>query len=81
VPDKSEATSVNESRDGTGSSDHDLPYEFGKRLSSAALSPFTFRQYAKLQILRGRIEQSDPPRSPAAKGTDQLVTTGSTPTS
>jgi hypothetical protein len=75
VPDTSETTSVNESRDGTGSSDHDLPYEFGKRLSSAALSPFTFRQYAKLQILRGRLEKSDPPRSPAVEAADPLVST------
>jgi len=73
VPDKPEGTSVNESRDGTGSSDHDLPYEFGKRLSSEALSPFTFRQYAKLQILRGRFEKNDPPRPPEAEATDQLA--------
>jgi hypothetical protein len=51
-----ETTVVNESRDGVGSADHDLPYTFGNRLSSAALSPFTFREYLRLQMLLGRFE-------------------------
>jgi hypothetical protein len=53
---EAEATIVNESRDGVGSADHDLPYTFGNRLSSSALSPFTFREYLRLQMLRGRFE-------------------------
>jgi hypothetical protein len=59
MPDNSEAmeaTVVSESRDGVGSADHDKPYTFGARLSSTALSPFTFREYVRLQILRGRFE-------------------------
>jgi len=64
MPDNPEATVVSESRDGTGSSDHDEPYEFGKRLSSDALSPFTFRQYARLQIMRGRFEKTEPAVAP-----------------
>jgi hypothetical protein len=56
MPDNQEATVVNESRDGVGSADHDQPYTFGNRLSSAALSPFTFREYIRLQMLRGRFE-------------------------
>ena len=53
---EAEATVVNESRDGVGSADHDQPYTFGNRLSSSALSPFTFREYLRLQMLRGRYE-------------------------
>ena len=53
---EAEATVVNESRDGVGSADHDQPYTFGNRLSSSALSPFTFREYLRLQMLRGRFE-------------------------
>lgn len=53
---EAEATVVSESRDGVGSADHDQPYTFGNRLSSTALSPFTFREYLRLQMLRGRFE-------------------------
>ena len=56
-----EATVVSESRDGTGSADHDQPYTFGARLSSMALSPFTFREYVRLQMLRGRFEDPNWP--------------------
>jgi hypothetical protein len=56
-----EATIVNESRDGVGSADHDEPYTFGARLSSTALSPFTFREYVRLQMLRGRFEDPNWP--------------------
>ena len=59
MPDNQEATEatvVNESRDGVGSADHDEPYTFGNRLSSTALSPFTFREYLRLQMLLGRWE-------------------------
>jgi hypothetical protein len=56
MSDNQEATAVNESRDGVGSGDNDQPYTFGLRPSSAALSPFTFREYVRLQMLRGRFE-------------------------
>jgi hypothetical protein len=58
---EAEATVVNESRDGVGSGDHDQPYTFGNRLSSSALSPFTFREYLRLQMLRGRFEDPNWP--------------------
>jgi len=58
MPDNQETETivVNESRDGVGSADHDQPYTFGNRVSSTALSPFTFREYVRLQMLRGRFE-------------------------
>ncbi len=56
MPENQEATSVNESHDGVGSADHDEPYTFGNRLRSTWLSPFTFREYVRLQMLRGRYE-------------------------
>jgi hypothetical protein len=46
----------NESHDGTGSGDHDRPYSFGHRLTADAPSPFTVRQFARLQVLRSRVE-------------------------
>jgi hypothetical protein len=82
MPNKPESVVVNESRDGVGSSDHDVPYEFGRRVSSDALSPFTFRQYARLQIMRGRFEKPEPPKEPQeseAIRTDRLLRTLSAP--
>jgi hypothetical protein len=82
MPETPEAPVVNESRDGVGSSDHDVPYEFGRRLSSDALSPFTFRQYARLQIMRGRFEKPTPPKEPQesdAIRTDRILRTLSAP--
>ena len=42
--------------DGTGAGDHDLPYIFGRRPRTLAPFPFTTRQYARLVILRGRVQ-------------------------
>jgi hypothetical protein len=64
MPDNQEAREaiiVSESRDGVGSADHDQPYTFGNRLSSSALTPFTFREYIRLQMLRGRFEDPNWP--------------------
>jgi hypothetical protein len=44
------------SRDGQGAGDHDLPYSFGRRPTCRAPFPFTERQFARLLILRSRIE-------------------------
>jgi hypothetical protein len=44
------------SQDGTGSADHDLPYRFGWRPRVETPFPFSTRQYARLLVLRSRIE-------------------------
>ena len=42
------------SKDGSGASDNDQPYTFGRRPRAIAPWPFTERQYAKLLVVRGR---------------------------
>jgi hypothetical protein len=44
------------SRDGTGAADHDVPFRFGRRPRAAAPYPFSTRQYARLLVLRGKVE-------------------------
>jgi hypothetical protein len=44
------------SLDGTGASDHDQPYRFGCRPRANAPYPFNTRQYARLLVLRGRVQ-------------------------
>jgi len=41
--------------DGVGSADHDHPYVFGRRPSSAAPFPFSTRQYVRLLLVRCRL--------------------------
>ena len=55
------------SRDGTGGGDHDLPYRFGRRPRAEAPFPFSTRQYARLLVLRSRIEGGLPGDDPADK--------------
>jgi hypothetical protein len=55
------------SRDGTGGGDHDLPYRFGWRPRAEAPFPFSTRQYARLLVLRSRIEGGLPGDDPADK--------------
>jgi hypothetical protein len=43
------------SLDGTGAGDHDLPYRF-HRPRSGACYPFSTRQYARLLIMRSRVQ-------------------------
>jgi hypothetical protein len=43
-------------RDGTGAADHDEPFRFGHRPSASAPFPFSTRQYARLLVLRSRVE-------------------------
>ena len=42
------------SLDGSGAGDHDEPYRFGRRPRTDAPFPFTFRQYARLLVVRSR---------------------------
>jgi hypothetical protein len=44
------------SRDGIGAADHDQPYRFGCRPRAAVPYPFSTRQYARLLVLRGRVQ-------------------------
>jgi hypothetical protein len=44
------------SLDGDGSADHDQPYRFGFRPRASAPYPFNTRQYARLLVLRGRMQ-------------------------
>ena len=40
--------------DGLGSADHDRPYVFGRRPTSAVPFPFSTRQYLRLLLMRSR---------------------------
>lgn len=42
--------------DGNGAADHDTPFKFGWRPRAAATYPFSMRQYARLLVLRSRVE-------------------------
>jgi hypothetical protein len=44
------------SLDGTGAGDHDQAYTFGRRPSLEAPFPFSTRAYARLLVLRSRLE-------------------------
>lgn len=43
-------------KDGTSAADNDQPYRFGRRPNSLATYPFNERQFARLLILRGRVQ-------------------------
>src|ERR1051326_5676075 len=43
-------------RDGMGAADHDVPYTFGRRPNASAPYPFATREYARLLILRSRVQ-------------------------
>jgi hypothetical protein len=42
--------------DGPGAGDHDQPYRFGWRPRADVPYPFNTRQYARLLVLRGRVQ-------------------------
>jgi hypothetical protein len=44
------------SHDGSGAGDHDRPYTFGRRPRQSTPYPFSTRQYARLLVLRSRID-------------------------
>jgi hypothetical protein len=46
------------SKDGSGASDNDQPYNFGRRPRSIAPWPFTERQYIRLLMMRGRFMEA-----------------------
>jgi hypothetical protein len=46
-------------RDGLGAGDHDQPYHFGHRPRPDTTYPFSTRQYVRLLVLRGRIQDGD----------------------
>ena len=46
------------SLDGQGAGDHDQPYRFGWRPRASVPYPFNTRQYARLLVLRGRVQDS-----------------------
>jgi hypothetical protein len=45
------------SLDGDSSGDHDQPYRFGWRPRASVPYPFNTRQYARLLVLRSRLEE------------------------
>lgn len=42
--------------DGEGAGDHDLPYRFGRRPTVAQPCPFSTREFARLLVLRSRVQ-------------------------
>ena len=44
------------SLDGSGSADHDHPYKFGRKPRAVAPYPFSTRQFSRLLVLRGRVQ-------------------------
>ena len=44
------------SLDGVGSGDHDAEYRFGRRPKALAPFPFTTREFARLLVLRSRVD-------------------------
>ena len=53
--------------DGHGAGDCDQPYVFGRRPTSSATGPFTTHQFARLLVLRSRVQAGQ-------FGTDDLTT-------
>ena len=46
------------SRDGAAGGDHDQPYRFGWKPTANVPYPFNTRQYARLLVLRSRVQDS-----------------------
>ena len=58
-------------RDGLGAGDHDQPYRFGWKPRASVPYPFNTRQYGRLLVLRGRVQDGllgadDTERAPRA---------------
>ena len=47
---------MRESRDGYGSGDHDGPFIFGRQPRALAPFPFSTREFARLMVLRSRLQ-------------------------
>ncbi len=52
------AATIEGTLDGSGAGDHDQPYRFGRNPSVMQPFPFSTHEFARLLILRGRL-QSD----------------------
>jgi hypothetical protein len=50
------STCCGRSHDGPGAGDHDLPYRFGRAPRASGTYPFSTRQYARLLVLRSRVQ-------------------------
>jgi len=69
------------SLDGNSAGDHDQPYRFGWRPRASVPYPFNTRQYARLLVLRsrlqdgvaGEVEADGTPRSAALHGVDSSL--------
>jgi hypothetical protein len=55
-PDTQAPRSTVGTRDGSGAGDHDQPFRFGWRPRAEVPYPFNTRQYVRLLVLRGRIQ-------------------------
>ena len=44
------------SLDGDGAGDRDMPFRFGRRPNTLAPYPFSTRQYGRLLVLRGQVQ-------------------------
>jgi hypothetical protein len=51
-----ETTTPAGSHDGDGAGDHDHPFKFGRKPRAVAPYPFSTRQFVKLLVLRGRVQ-------------------------
>ena len=54
-----EIQAVTGTLDGDGAGDCDQPYVFGRRPSTNATGPFKTREYARLLVLRSRIQAGE----------------------
>jgi hypothetical protein len=51
-------TASSATTDGTSTAAYDMPYRFGRRPSARATFPFTERQFGRLLIVRGRVQDA-----------------------
>ena len=66
TPVTDEAVDLTGTKDGDTAADHDEPYRFGRRPTTLAPHPFSERQYARLLILRSRVQSIDSLQDQAA---------------
>ena len=53
---QAQSASIDGTLDESGAGDHDLPYRFGRKPTSSQPFPFSTHQYARLLILRSRVQ-------------------------
>jgi hypothetical protein len=56
---RSTASSSRGSLDGLGAGDHDQPYRFGWKPRASVPYPFNTRQFSRLLVLRGRVQDGE----------------------